>query len=138
MGRGRQKAKHTKIARELKYDTYNVNFGALEKELGHHEDDPYVDWFVPLREEARAVYLNVARQLAAVRAASGELDDAIRLYLRLLEREPYDEAAHVDLVRALSRVGRHGDARRRYQHYADRMRELDLEPRSFAAAVGGA
>ena len=102
------------------------------------EDDPYVDWFVPLREEARAVYLNVARQLAAVRAASGELDDAIRLYLRLLEREPYDEAAHVDLVRALSRVGRHGDARRRYQHYADRMRELDLEPRSFAAAVGGA
>ncbi|GAA1658613.1 DUF3073 family protein [Microbacterium flavum] len=43
MGRGRQKAKHTKIARELKYDTYNVNFGALEKELGHHEDDPYVD-----------------------------------------------------------------------------------------------
>lgn len=43
MGRGRQKAKHTKIARELKYDTYNVNYSALEKELGHHEDDPYVD-----------------------------------------------------------------------------------------------
>ena len=101
------------------------------------EDDPYVDWFVPLREEARAVYLNVTRELAAIRAASGDLDDAIRLYLRLLEREPYDEAAHVDLVRALSAVGRHGDARRRYQHYADRMRELDLEPRSFAAAIGG-
>ncbi len=101
------------------------------------EDDPYVDWFVPLREEARAVYLNVTRELAAIRAASDDLDDAIRLYLRLLEREPYDEAAHVDLVRALSKVGRHGDARRRYQHYADRMRELDLEPRSFAAAIGG-
>ena len=43
MGRGRQKAKHTKIARELKYDTYNVNFSSLEKELGHHEDDQYVD-----------------------------------------------------------------------------------------------
>ncbi|MCT9819320.1 DUF3073 domain-containing protein [Microbacterium sp. W1N] len=42
MGRGRQKAKHTKIARELKYDTYTVNFGALEKELGH-QDDQYVD-----------------------------------------------------------------------------------------------
>ena len=100
------------------------------------EDDPYVDWFVPLREEARAVYLNVTRELAAIRAASDDLDDAIRLFLRLLEREPYDEAAHVDLVRALSAVGRHGDARRRYQHYADRMRELDLEPRSFAAAIG--
>ncbi|RZI94507.1 MAG: DUF3073 family protein [Microbacterium sp.] len=43
MGRGRQKAKHTKIARELKYDTYNVNLAALEKELGHHGDDQYVD-----------------------------------------------------------------------------------------------
>ena len=43
MGRGRQKAKHTKIARELKYDTYNVNYSALEKELGHHGDEQYVD-----------------------------------------------------------------------------------------------
>ena len=44
MGRGRQKAKNTKIARELKYDTYSVNFGALEKELSSHDDDDrYVD-----------------------------------------------------------------------------------------------
>ncbi|GAA3751695.1 hypothetical protein GCM10022240_01060 [Microbacterium kribbense] len=44
MGRGRQKAKHTKIARELKYDTYSVNFGALERELGHPgENDDLVD-----------------------------------------------------------------------------------------------
>ena len=43
MGRGRQKAKHTKIARELKYDTYTVKYSALEKELGHHDEDPYVD-----------------------------------------------------------------------------------------------
>ncbi|SIT84795.1 DUF3073 family protein [Microbacterium sp. RU33B] len=43
MGRGRQKAKHTKIARELKYDTYSVNYSALERELGHPSDDQYVD-----------------------------------------------------------------------------------------------
>lgn len=43
MGRGRQKAKNTKIARELKYDTYNPNFGALQRELGTHEDEQYVD-----------------------------------------------------------------------------------------------
>ncbi len=44
MGRGRQKAKHTKIARELKYDTYSVNYAALERELGHPDDEPqYVD-----------------------------------------------------------------------------------------------
>lgn len=45
MGRGRQKAKNTKIARELKYDTQFVNYGALERELGHPDEggDAYVD-----------------------------------------------------------------------------------------------
>ena len=33
MGRGRQKAKHTKVARDLKYFSPNTNYGALEKEL---------------------------------------------------------------------------------------------------------
>ncbi len=42
MGRGRQKAKHTKIARELKYSTYSVDTAALERELGHPEPE-YVD-----------------------------------------------------------------------------------------------
>ena len=35
MGRGRQKAKHTKVARELKYFSPNTDLGALERELGH-------------------------------------------------------------------------------------------------------
>lgn len=46
MGRGRQKAKHTKIARELKAYSPSVNYSALERELGHpsdSEDDVYVD-----------------------------------------------------------------------------------------------
>ncbi|MBU4466298.1 MAG: DUF3073 domain-containing protein [Actinobacteria bacterium] len=44
MGRGRQKAKHTKIARELKSYSPSVNYGALEKELGHPTaEDPYID-----------------------------------------------------------------------------------------------
>lgn len=43
MGRGRQKAKHTKIARELKSYSPNVNFAGLERELGHHEGDQYID-----------------------------------------------------------------------------------------------
>jgi hypothetical protein len=35
MGRGRQKAKHTKVARELKYFSPDTNYNALERELGH-------------------------------------------------------------------------------------------------------
>ena len=33
MGRGRAKAKQTKVARELKYSTPNTDFSALEREL---------------------------------------------------------------------------------------------------------
>ncbi len=45
MGRGRQKAKHTKIARELKAYSPDVNYAALERELSHpnDDDDIYVD-----------------------------------------------------------------------------------------------
>jgi len=43
MGRGSQQAKHTKIARELKSYSPTVNYSALEKELGHPDDEQYVD-----------------------------------------------------------------------------------------------
>ena len=33
MGRGRQKAKHTKVARELKYYSPSTNYSELEREL---------------------------------------------------------------------------------------------------------
>ena len=33
MGRGRQKAKHTKVARELKYFSPDTNYTQLEREL---------------------------------------------------------------------------------------------------------
>ncbi|MGB8858123.1 MAG: tetratricopeptide repeat protein [Ilumatobacteraceae bacterium] len=97
------------------------------------ESDPYADWFVNARESARSVYLSVAQTLATVRAQDGSPDDAIRLWLRVLEHEPYDESAHLALVSTLVAVGRHGDARRRYQHYSERMHELELEPRAFPA-----
>ncbi|MEO9324131.1 DUF3073 family protein [Nocardioides sp. C4-1] len=37
MGRGRAKAKQTKVARDLKYRTHETDFGALAKEL--HGDE---------------------------------------------------------------------------------------------------
>jgi hypothetical protein len=38
MGRGRQKAKHTKVARELKYFSPDTNLSALEEELAKTQD----------------------------------------------------------------------------------------------------
>ena len=38
MGRGRQKAKHTKVARELKYFSPDTDLSALQSELGKSTD----------------------------------------------------------------------------------------------------
>lgn len=51
MGRGRAKAKQTKVARELKYQTPTTDLDALERELSSDVpqerkswyDDPYAD-----------------------------------------------------------------------------------------------
>ena len=53
MGRGRQKAKHTKIARELKSYSPSVNYHALERELGHpeNEENLYIDKWADYADE---------------------------------------------------------------------------------------
>jgi DUF3073 family protein len=38
MGRGRAKAKQTKVARELKYRAFDTDFSSLERELRHDAD----------------------------------------------------------------------------------------------------
>jgi hypothetical protein len=38
MGRGRAKAKQTKVARELKYSSPQTDFGELQRELSHPND----------------------------------------------------------------------------------------------------
>jgi hypothetical protein len=51
MGRGRAKAKQTKVARDLKYRTHDTDLGALARELhgdqvesDADEQDDYDDW----------------------------------------------------------------------------------------------
>lgn len=41
MGRGRAKAKQTKVARELKYSSPQTDFTQLQRELSHPGNDPY-------------------------------------------------------------------------------------------------
>lgn len=49
MGRGRQKAKHTKVARELKYFSPNTDLSQLERELAQSshrssDEDPWAEY----------------------------------------------------------------------------------------------
>jgi ATP/maltotriose-dependent transcriptional regulator MalT/DNA-binding SARP family transcriptional activator len=99
------------------------------------EEDPYEDWASELREEARLTYVQVANVLAGHAGQDGEHVTASRYCLRVLERDQYNEPAHLALVRALAAAGSHGEARRRYRTYVTRMSEIDIEPRSFPDAV---
>ena len=66
MGRGRAKAKQTKVARDLKYNSPNTDLGALQAELGGSsfaasddnfeasdvEKDPYAKYYEDEDDEA--------------------------------------------------------------------------------------
>lgn len=98
------------------------------------EENPYEDWATPLREEAKATYLQVLRALADDAADAADHGAVARYQLRILERDPFDERAHLEMVRVLEETGSHGEARRRYQAYTERMAEIDVEAAPFPAA----
>jgi DNA-binding SARP family transcriptional activator len=59
----------------------------------------------------------------------------VQYLLRLLAHDPHDEPAHLRLVSVLRAGGRHGEARRCYRRYTDRMAELDIDPAPFPPAT---
>jgi ATP/maltotriose-dependent transcriptional regulator MalT/DNA-binding SARP family transcriptional activator len=98
------------------------------------EDDPDLPWAEDRRHELRALYLDVARTLAVL-VVDDAPEHAIQLLLRVLDRDGYDEPAHLNLTMALLRAGRHGEARRRYRLYQDRMAELELPAVPFHEVI---
>lgn len=64
MGRGRAKAKQTKVARNLKYQTFETDFSALAEEL-HAEQDPDTSPEIP-------------EQYAELAEEYGDFDDSSR------------------------------------------------------------
>ncbi len=91
------------------------------------EEQPYDEWAVGLREEARAAYIGVLRALADLARASDDIEGEIRFRLRLLERDAFDEATSFAFVRAHIRQGAHGQARAAYRRYVAAMEEIDVE-----------
>ncbi|MEW5992229.1 MAG: tetratricopeptide repeat protein [Chloroflexota bacterium] len=99
------------------------------------EEDAYEDWAAMPREEARAAYLRVIRALADAAIDAGEHDVAVGLLLRILERDAFDEGAHLLLCRVLATTGRHGEARRAYRRYLAQMTELGVEAAPYPAGA---
>jgi DNA-binding SARP family transcriptional activator len=93
------------------------------------EDDPSQEWALGLAEEVRATHIALLRALSARLRDAGDTDAVVRYTLRVLQHDCYDEEAHLNLVGVLLDAGRLGEARRHYQGYVQRMREIDVQPR---------
>ncbi len=88
MGRGRQKAKHTKVARDLKYFSPDTNYGALEEELAGNPrlDEDLSKWpeYVAAADDAsmttrrRRVEERLARQRVRADQSHGSAVDTLR------------------------------------------------------------
>lgn len=98
------------------------------------EEDPYEDWATPLREEAKLVYVELCRALAAARLRAGMHDTAVRYGLKILARDRYDEVSHLLIVRALAASGRHGEARRRYRIMVSALDEIGIAPAAYPSS----
>lgn len=95
---------------------------------GFLEDDPYPEWAQPLAEELRVLHIAVLRALSSRLRETGDVDGVVRSMIRLLEADPYDEPAHLDLVATLHAAGQLGEARRRYGIYRQRMADIGIAP----------
>lgn len=98
-------------------------------------EDPYEDWAAATREETTELYQRVANALAELALEAGEQEAATGFLLRMLERDPWNEAANLRLVSVLADCGRHGEARRAYRRYVGRMQELEIEAAPFPGQV---
>ncbi len=92
-------------------------------------EDLYEDWARSTREEARAAYLTLLRRRVA---ATQDLHpaEALDAMFRILEIDPWDESAHVGLIREFETTGRHGEARRARERYEEMMAEIGVSPQS--------
>ncbi len=100
------------------------------------EEDLYAEWSIAVREGCRSVYMQLGGVLGGAYLSESDYDAAGRLFLRMLERDRFHEVAHLGLVRSMTKLGRHGAARRLYGQYVARMQELDVEAAPFPTDQG--
>jgi hypothetical protein len=65
MGRGRAKAKQTKVARDLKYRAVDTDFASLERELRSTQDSSVYGQDTDLYDAIPAQYADVAARYSA-------------------------------------------------------------------------
>lgn len=89
-------------------------------------EDRYQDWTRAARDEARTRFVAAARRLADLERERSNHLRAADLGRRLVEADPYDEAAHRLIVESLLAAGEPGEARRAHEAWAAALAELGI------------
>ncbi len=95
------------------------------------EEDLTESWPVEIRDEVESLGNEVIRVLASALKSGSHPERAVPWLARLLSYDPYDESTYAALMRVLTAVGRHGEARRHHRAYVLRMREIGVPAMSW-------
>ena len=95
------------------------------------EEDLAESWPEEIRDEVESLGNEVIRVLAFGLKAGSHPERAVPWLARLLSFDPYDESTYAALMRVLTAVGRHGEARRHHRAYVLRMREIGVPSMSW-------
>lgn len=91
-------------------------------------DDPFADWARPLREEVTMAMAELLRRAIDMAAEAQDHFAAAESARRLIDIDPFDEAAHHGRISALHRLGAHGRAAEAEAVFAAAMAEVGLAP----------
>ncbi|MBE2224117.1 MAG: hypothetical protein IAF02_21435 [Anaerolineae bacterium] len=105
----------------------------LETAVAYYKGDllpgNYDDWIIPMREELRQAYLDALHQLVDLRKQAGDYRAAARTSQRLIQHDPLDETAYVQLMHLHALSGDRAGVRRVYEACLQALRrELDVAP----------
>lgn len=89
-------------------------------------ENPYADWAQPLRAEVAVALVRWLGRALELAVAAGDHASVADLAARVLELEPYDEAAHRARVQALWALGAHALADRAWMRFCAARAELGL------------
>lgn len=104
----------------------------LRQAFGIYRGEPlpdaiYEPWAEPLHREAKVAFFDCAHALAEEMTAAGDHYEVALCYQRIIDLDPYDQAAHVGLIAALESLGARHRADEARAQWRVRMAELGLD-----------
>mgnify|MGYP001770845255 CR=1 FL=1 len=91
--------------------------------------EAFLDWLLPEQERWRSLYREAMLGWARSREAAGAYREALEIYQRMLEADPYQEQEQQAVMRLYARLGETPAAVRQYQGYREVLRrEFGVEP----------